>query len=67
MSRKKRIGIIASVLWILIILVRAISGPREEFFFIFYIFGALPVDIGWGIYLAKEYVIPSFRSDGQGT
>jgi hypothetical protein len=52
MSRRERIVGIASVVWIIVVLVRAISGPREEFFFVTYIFGALPVAAGWGIYLA---------------
>jgi hypothetical protein len=52
MSRKERIAGIASVVWIIVVLVRAISGPREEFFFVTYIFGALPVATAWGIYLA---------------
>jgi hypothetical protein len=52
MSRKERIAGIASVVWIIVVLVRAISGPREEFFFVSYIFGALPVATAWGIYLA---------------
>ena len=54
MSREQRIRIIASVVWIMIFLVRAISGPTEQFFFVFYIFGALPVAIGWLIYFVIE-------------
>jgi uncharacterized membrane protein len=54
MTREQRIGIIASVVWIMILLVRAISGPKEQFFFVFYIFGAVPVAIGWLIYFVKE-------------
>ena len=52
MSRKERIAGVASVVWIIVVLIKAISGPREEFFFVIYIFGALPVATGWGIYLA---------------
>jgi len=52
MSRKARIAGVASVVWIIVVLIKAISGPREEFFFVSYIFGALPVATGWGIYLA---------------
>lgn len=54
MTRGQRIGIIASVIWILIVLVIAIRAPREEFFFIFYLFGAVPIAISWLIYLIKE-------------
>jgi uncharacterized membrane protein len=54
MTRRQRIGIIASVLWIVIFLVRGISGPREQFFFVFYIFGAVPIAIGWLIYFVTE-------------
>lgn len=52
MSRKERIAGVASVVWIIVVLIKAISGPREEFFFVTYIFGALPIATGWGIYLA---------------
>lgn len=52
MSRKERIAGVASVVWIIVVLIKAISGPREELFFVTYIFGALPVATGWGIYLA---------------
>ena len=54
MTREQRIRIMASVIWIMIFLVRAISGPEEQFFFVFYIFGAVPVVIGWLIYFVKE-------------
>ena len=54
MTREQRIRIIASVIWIMIFLIRGISGPREQFFFVFYIFGAVPVVIGWLIYFVKE-------------
>jgi uncharacterized membrane protein len=54
MTRKQRTGIIASIVWIIIFLVRAISGPKEQFFFVFYMFGAVPVAIGWLIYFIKE-------------
>ena len=47
-------GIIASLVWIIVVLVIAIRAPREEFFFIFYFFGAVPIAIGWMIYLIKE-------------
>jgi hypothetical protein len=45
MTRGQRIGIIASVVWIIVIFVIAIRAPKERFFFIFYFFGAVPVAI----------------------
>lgn len=54
MTRGQRIGIIASVIWIIVVLVIAIRAPREQVFFIFYIFGAVPIAISWLIYLIIE-------------
>ncbi len=54
MTRRQRLGIIASVAWVIVVLVLAIRAPRQEFFFIFYFFGAVPVALSWIIYLIKE-------------
>jgi hypothetical protein len=59
MSRWERIGAVVSVVWVIAVLVRAISGPREESFFVFYIFGLVPIAIGWLIYLGGVM----YRSD----
>ena len=56
MNRRERLGIAGSIIWVIVVLVTAISRPREHFFFISYMFGALPVAIGWLIYLSlKEF------------
>ena len=54
MTRGQRISIIASFVWLITILIIAITRPREQFFFVFYCFGALPVALGWLIYLMTE-------------
>jgi len=51
-SRWERVGAAVSVVWVIAVLIRAISGPRQESFFVFYIFGLVPIAIGWIIYLA---------------
>lgn len=54
MTRGQRIAVIASVIWLIIISVIAISRPREQLFFVFYCFGALPVALAWLIYLLTQ-------------
>lgn len=56
MNSRERAGVIGSIVWIIVVLGTATTRPSEQFFFISYIFGALPVAIGWLIYLSlKEF------------
>lgn len=62
MNTRERVGVIASIVWVIVVLVTAISRPREQFFFISYVFGALPVAIGWLIYLSLKEICFSKKS-----
>jgi hypothetical protein len=56
MTRRERLGVLGSIVWVIIVLVTAISRPSEHFFFISYMFGALPVAVGWLIYLSLKEI-----------
>lgn len=51
-TRKQRIGIVISLVWIVIALAVALSdsGYPPEILKEFLILGILPVEVGWGIY-----------------
>lgn len=58
LSKKKRIGILISAVWLIIIFIASINKSYgridEDFFTVFLIFGVLPLLIGWGIRWIKQ-------------
>jgi hypothetical protein len=58
LSKKEKIGILVSAVWIIIIFVASINNSNgridEDFFTVFLIFGVLPLLIGWGIRWIKQ-------------